>query len=582
MNMSNERRLYDGAMNELGQRLMPASVIGEVGHLRCLGYLVETIIDGLSGKLKPVIYVASIDPGLGKTLAAITVLRQWKHQGFYPQSSVLIFVKSKDEIKTYISSIGLDPHEFAVVTTDKGVNDMGCPTEEHSDAPIMFTTQKMLKSRSNGRSFSSLKEFHYQGKQRTLLLWDESIEVGDWSVVDLSKFASARSALPRGNDDLDSQLFEFEALARKVKETSLVTVPESLKSAKVSCFNKAANKSLATIQSLAGNQVLLVVSEDGHRSLVRPKWSLPSDMKPLIVLDASARLRQQYGLMNDFQGELLGSPPLIRDYSNLNVNIWKRGCGKSALSRTSVITNIAKEVAHLINQSNGGDWLIVHYKDYPQVVEATRGYISEDVNATIHSTHWGKHTATNEFSHVSNVVLIGQPTYPEENYRTQCYAAAGGYYPDNTLPTLTRMKVSEYQHHYLQAACRGSIRSGKHCNLYVVVTPTPDVYEWLSEAFPLASIIKWTLSHAPLKGRAEKAIEYLIGRLSDQSVNKVTKKEVREHLGMSAPNFSNQVVKVEGFSDALKNEGLQMGHNFFERQPPMFEPDDGDFDAGSL
>lgn len=580
--MASNQTLVDAAMNELREHITLADTVGVISHLQGLRYLAETLVEGLTGLLKPAIYVASIDPGLGKTLTAIAVLRQWKQHGFLPSSSVLIFVSTKEEIQTYVKGIGLERHEFAIVTSDDKLNALGCPENDHSKAPIMFTTQRMLRSRGQGGSFASLQEFHYDGQRRKLLLWDESLEMGQWSIHGLGKLGMLRGALPREANDLADDLFAVEGAARAVKETSYIAIPETFKTHVASCNTKAAANVLKTLQAASGKEMLLTVSEDGHRSFVRPVSSLPDDLTPMIVLDASARVRQRYGLIAKSPVPLLELPKIIRDYRNLSIHVWERGSGKSSLSRQGVCTDIAKEVAHRINENKGGEWLVIHYKQCPHIIDEIKSYVSQSVNAVIHSTHWGRHTSTNQFAHVDNVVLIGQPTYVEEEYRAQAYAAAGNYIADELLPNLQDMKQAEYQHHYLQAGCRGSIRIGWPCNLYVVVTPTKDTDGWLADVYPQATIIPWKLSRIPLTGRMESGLTYLRERFDDPHTTAVRKGDVSNHLNMTAQNFRTQVLRNSRFIEALQHEGFDEKGWYFVRQPPTFDPCEGDFDIEDL
>ena len=122
--------------------------------------------------MEPVFHLASCDPGTGKTEALCSFLNAWKSLNFQPSGGALIVLATLYEIKSCIVRSDLDPIDYAVLTSDQELNDSGLLAPEA--APVLFTTQEMLRRRCHGRSFADVEELHFKGFPRALRVWDEA------------------------------------------------------------------------------------------------------------------------------------------------------------------------------------------------------------------------------------------------------------------------------------------------------------------------------------------------------------------------------------------------------------------------
>lgn len=86
--------------------------------VKAITALLETLEAGLNGRLDPVYFLSSIDPGMGKTLSVSMFLKAWKDRGSLPAKSVLIGVSRLSEIRTYVEMSGLEATDFGVLTSD--------------------------------------------------------------------------------------------------------------------------------------------------------------------------------------------------------------------------------------------------------------------------------------------------------------------------------------------------------------------------------------------------------------------------------------------------------------------------------
>ena len=71
---------------------------------------IQVMVQMLSGQLSsPVLQLASLDPGSGKTEALCCFLRSWKAQGFTPAHGALIVLSTHKEIESCIERSDLQP-----------------------------------------------------------------------------------------------------------------------------------------------------------------------------------------------------------------------------------------------------------------------------------------------------------------------------------------------------------------------------------------------------------------------------------------------------------------------------------------
>ena len=67
---------------------------------------------------------------------------------------------------------------------------------------------------------------------------------------------------------------------------------------------------------------------DNGNTLLEYVETLSPDIAPLLVLDASARVRETYRLWSQHRGGLVSLPSAKKDYSPLTVHVWNAGGGK--------------------------------------------------------------------------------------------------------------------------------------------------------------------------------------------------------------------------------------------------------------
>lgn len=545
-----------------------------VDHEDAIRALLDALEAGLTGNLSDRYYLSSIDPGVGKTQSVAAFLRVWKAQGFSPASSVLIGLSRLQEIDSYLNDAGLDRNDIAVLTSDPDRNAMGLPSADHGFARIMFTTQQMIERRTRDCTFAEAEEFHFEGGPRALRIWDESFIPAEHLVIKADELARLPLALRRkapahaeAAQALTMQLWGPE----KREHLLIPQVFEELPVRPSRSQDTALVKTLEALSRLAGQKLETIKAGDGIH-LAGASRPLPSDFAPVVILDASGRVRSTYRVWEQAGGLLHRLPVATNDYSRLRVHLWERNVGKTA---TDAFEDVADALGKLIDDDDTDDhWLIVSYKDHPLDGLLPKG-LKAATEGRLHFLTWGMHHGTNAYSHCRKVVLVGQLSYGLSGYRALA-AACGAPEPGEAMDE--ELQRGEYQHHLLQALTRASVRRSRRglagiCTAYVVASPQLGFADLIPATFPGCIIDRWSPDQSALEGRVGELIS-LLADARRRKVPMVSKKELREALSIKAPNLS-RLLQHSDVRVWFESNRVRVHRNALEL-PRGFDPYPGD------
>lgn len=198
--------------------------------LAALASVLEGVVEG---RAEPIMYLSSLDPGIGKTQTIVHFVRALMNSPVHRDVGVLICLSRLKEIKSddeeealgLVDEMALSPSDFAVLTSNAELNKLGLGSERANEARVLFTTQQMIETRTQGRpgelrrreprSFEALDEFHFRGCARQLRVWDESILTGrvlTLSQSDMKLLSWALDSTPLGDaiDALRNELAQLE------------------------------------------------------------------------------------------------------------------------------------------------------------------------------------------------------------------------------------------------------------------------------------------------------------------------------------------------------------------------------------
>ena len=313
--------------------------------------LMVTFEKTLTGELGHDYHLASLDPGQGKSLGVASFVSSWAELGYVPDEGVLIGVSRLSEIETLVTQSGLNKTEFGVLTGDPFLNELGLPRERHRQARVLFTTQQMIVRRCAGQRFDQTTAFHYMGKPRKLRVWDETLTPAEHFTVARDKLGFLLSPLRLDRPDYHAAVWELMLNLEKANDGERVLVPMGFATTpKRGQWLKEPDdhqrELVENLRRLAGREALVVSDRGLGNTLVGVEPSLPPDFAPVVVLDASGRVRPTYPIWMRWRGDLVRLPPAVSDYANVRVHVWQQASGRRKLrdpeSRKRIVTALAE------------------------------------------------------------------------------------------------------------------------------------------------------------------------------------------------------------------------------------------------
>jgi hypothetical protein len=519
-------------------------------------------------------HLASLDPGSGKSSVVQAYLREWKRLRFQPfGSSTLICLSTFDELDSYIERCGLDYNDFAVFCGNPVYNSKGLGAAKANEAKILFTTQQMVTSRTRNKSFSAATEFQFNGKPRSLRIWDESLLPATPICIRFDDIDMLASPLRPSCPNLIEALEALFPKNERIKGGT-VAVPWDLHSLGKAVQRDKLTQHHATIidqlQLLAGSTIL-IDNVGGHGlAMIGRSSRLPEDMAPAIVLDASIRVRSHYRIWEEHGGKLTRLPAKIHDYSNMAIRWWQKACGKEEIQNAASRDKILEQAAKCINTKSDKPWLVIHFKD--KHLSPGNGFVEQLskrlVNpATVKFVHWGKHHGTNEFQSIVNVMVVGILSTPSGYYKGISMAASGLPVDHSEHCRWNEIGAGERQHALLQAICRSNVRNvvdgvaGK-ANVYLIASSHIVSEALLEDTFPGCTVNDWRPIEKELKGHAKATYDAVYQRLIVEGKPYIAKQEISNLLAITPKTFSG-VTGHAGLIAALGNHGIAIEHKVF-------------------
>ncbi|WP_394200133.1 hypothetical protein, partial [Litoreibacter albidus] len=549
--------------------------------------LVATMEAMAEGVAPPCFYLSSLDPGVGKTTTLIHFVQELLRSEQHKDVAVLLCFAQLEEIEQLVKEMGLDKTDFAVLTGEDRVN--GLSPTPRAEARVLLTTHAMVKRRcgGRGRDFAEAEEFYYQGRVRTVRIWDEEMLPGEVVSLNTDQLAALRDPLRTSYPALAEIVEELE-LALKAsdgKDTfdwpdiwEVTGVP--LRSAQQGREEQHV-KYLDSLYALSGRRVLLRRPHNAFKVITAldSRDAIPDDLAPVVILDASGRVRSTYGQWEKQKDNLVRLPSAVRRYSNLTVRVMDKGAGKTAWAKNGEA--LAHEVAKLIDSKPDEVWLVIYHSGVNNgaIPDQIRGLLNSDPSR-VSFLNWGKHKGTNEFRHIPNVILAGLNNYSEtDNEMLARYYSDIPSDQDVPKALIHDMQAGEHMHHILQALCRSALRQGSRlecgpCNAYIIASAGSRVRELLPVVFPGCRVGTWRRSREKPKGKVQDALTYIEGYFDDHPYGVLRFTELRSHLGYDASNFSKRIRQHDSYIAGLEDLGVEevsVG-NYRHRNALMMKP----------
>lgn len=457
------------------------------------------------------------------------------------------------------------------------LNRLGNPDKDR--ARVLFTTQQMLESRVKRQgSFSDVSAFWFDGKPRQVRLWDEACLPARPLTIDVTHIdkltASARKA--------PALLEQIERLAsdiRNAENGGCVSVPDFEMETGVSVSSalglytgegRSVTETVRDLYLLQGNTVQ-VLRDGRNREVIHYEDTLPDDLKPVVVCDASGRVRQTYPHWAKERGDLVELTKAGKSYSDMTLHVWKRPGGKNQWDDKTQATEMLQAIVEAVNQKPNEEFLIIHHMVKERDKFDLPEYVGKNaINShRLRYTHWNSEDckATNQYKDIPNIILAGTLFYPSSYYES-VGKLSRAMAPEKRLERQHRREIElgEHAHLILQAVCRGAARKaiGHKCgkaDVWVIASEKSGIPSILGTIFQEATILDWkptAENEKPLKGRANDTANLIVNHF-ERSNGKGTlyARSVRDRLNIKKDDFNQSILRHNDFLPYLEQRGIR-------------------------
>jgi hypothetical protein len=539
-------------------------------HWTALWAIASTMERMINGECPAKVFLSPVDPGVGKSQTCAAFAKALVSSAEHRDAGMLISVHTIAEAIAMATNLEDIKHSLCVLTSDDKANALG--GAEANDAQVLITTQQRLGRLTEDRPFSAVKAFYFHGAPRVCRVWDESLLPGSAIVISADDLIGMGSRLRGLSPTLVAAIYEFASGLLNTEDGAAVDVPDFTASCGVSMFDLMAylaadngtearrrDREVALALSVVNGR-LVRVRRDGLNgsALLTYREELPYDLLPMLVLDASGRVRETYALWQASRNVIETLPAAARDYSPLTVKTWKQSGSKSGWEKNS--DRLLAGIVATIESKPDETWLVVVHKPNGRigdVEKALQAKLPADVMGRVAVTTWGRHTGSNEWRDVSSVILAGTLFYPDSHLTALHHLCADipverGLVSQHEVNQTAR---GEHRHLILQAICRGRVRrsNGNQClpmTAYIIASAKSGIPAELDRIFPGCYVESWSPLRVEAKGKLEAAIGYLETAF-EGGRTEVSYSEVYQALELDKANFNRRVAKTDDWRAAV-------------------------------
>ncbi|UXC91106.1 hypothetical protein EGM87_01025 [Sphingobium sp. RSMS] len=546
---------------------------------RAFSSLKDKMKDCLHSRCASGVHIFSADAGSGKSRAVQSFVREWKETGFPGDGSIIIFLATFDEIDSFRQSCQLDQSDFACVSADRKFNQFGLGRSRSNEAKVLFTTHEQARRRiAEHGGFEAIASFHYLGKPRTLRLWDEGLDAARPVSFNLNILEALPTLLRdvAGSDGLITAIDALRLDKAQRQAGFILSFPIELRdlahSIAIPCKKAGLPSDILQavegLAHLAGQRAILRKERKGLM-VVGAGEPIPNDLAPLIIFDASARLRRSYRYWADRCSNVNFLHMAVADYSAMELHWWDRSAGKSSLADPVERQRIVAVAAELINNSDA-EWLVIHQKKVESRFNGVSYCVADEIQEKLHTQakarfiHWGKHIASNEHRDIKNVLIIGGNHYPYQGYEA-IYMAATGTLANIDKAAVGMIGAYEFAHHVYQAACRSNLRNMNSeaagtANVYLIAANRGGRKEALEEAFPNCTMYDWTPVPPKRKKKVQIVMDTMMALFSNGRLV-VTTKELWQACGGKNADYLKRIWQDSSLAEFMTDKGIRRRGN---------------------
>jgi hypothetical protein len=563
--------------------------------LEALSRIPEVMADMVEGTALPAYYVCPLDTGVGKTTALRYTIEAMlaSDDPLYRDAGVVVAVQRLENIEALITDMALPDDQYAVLVSASNNEDherlraAGRGWQNVSRAPVLFTTHAMLTSRivaQKEATWGTTRDFYYAGKPRRVRVYDEALIPGLPITLTGEHFVEAASVMYDLDIGASDALLDFEKYLRRKQLDDRVIIPDFLNGQSVA---SVADRLSSKKRMMAFDRLSPITALQGQKAVVRRMaptsnkvvltflegW--PEDIKPMLVLDASAPLRDVYRQHSEAKpGSIRMLEGMgVKRFDNVTVHVHPGASGKSALTakngqaRYAEIKNIldaydGRHKALVLHHIKGADRQMVDFSKLKSDIDWG------DETIFVKTCNWGRHAASNEFRDCDIVIcasnLYKPDFYNEALHRTSARIAAEDDCDSDAFKSLCEGEaMSDLQ----QGIGRSKIRTTQGTQ-----APNVEIHVWASDRskvkidyrriFPGCRILyaekgaTFGQHDAPPKAQTQHSNEFVRGVMDVVGTrNEVEAKIVYKAMKMDSTNFRRA---WQRHSEALAQAGVHL------------------------
>lgn len=538
--------------------------------------------------LPTALHVSAIPAGTGKTQGLASFAQALVSCPAHSGTGMLILVNRVDEAKDMAEVLSAHSDRLCVYTGTPSVSALG-QHEVANEAQICVSTQAALKlslKSLRGPSFADASKYHYLGRRRAVVCWDEAFAFNRPVTLDADTVGGLAGALRNQSNDAVSTLKRW-VCDLDACPGGLCSVPD-FEGLGVD-FRRLEDDVGGQDELVAQAKALAIISGDegfvtrqGNLSILITHYpEIPASLMPIVVTDASARLNPSYTQMAH-RVPLRWLKDAPKTYRNLSIRIVPTSASRTAYrdKKTFRGRDLIDMAGRYIAGVPGEDVLVIGYKgrfgirgtdqkdirgiERNDIRTAVEARLKPEDRSRVHYLSYGQHTATNDFKHCKRIILLGLDFKP----RAAGHATSGAAQNLNLIndhPTTDQIKEMQdgmLIDSTLQAILRGHARMGVDgdCGTCEVIIPQTKqmgiAWSDYRRMFPEVSIAQDTvlIPSQPLKGRLKELDEIVVRRLGENE-SEMTNASLYGEMGMDKANF-RALAKTPAWQARMAQLGL--------------------------
>ena len=548
-------------------------------HWAALEDIATTLESMADGRCDPVVHLSAIDCGVGKSSTVAHFARALVASETHRDCGMVICVGRISEARTIATDLGIPRECLAVLTSDKDANALSGAAP--GNAQVLVTTQQRIEMACDGKSFEGVAAFHYRGRPRAIRAWDEAWLPGAVVTLERDALYCLLRSVRRVSVELANVLEDFAISLRDVEDGALVNVPDFAAVSGVSPwevltaaagiggrFRDDLQLAATALVTMSGKAARARCDGHSRATILTYRDVLPDDLAPLLVLDASGRVRETYRNVEKHRGTLRRLREAVKDYGPLTVNVWRTSGSKSGWGRDA--DKLIDGIVQTIETRPDQPWLVVLHKPdakIPDLLKAIRKGLAPETAANVRALTWGQHMATNDHADVNNVILAGTlfmaPSfYTALTHLSQDRDVAPGLASGDEIAQTIR---GEHANLILQALCRGRVRKsdGSRClpmEAWIIASVKSGIPADIDAIFPGCTVQPWkpqgvtkTLSGKPLDALQAVKEDLRSG------VEWITFRSIADRLTMDLRDFKKRVAANDEWISAVTALGVVEG-----------------------